>query len=154
MLIGSRVSISIGVVAVLISLIVGIFLADRRVFWRKVDAVIMWLVNIIWSIPTLLLVITLALGKGFWQVLLLGLTMWVEVARVVRGQVISVKEMQYVTAARALGLGFRIIFNHISPNIMAPVIVISAANFASAILVESGLSFLVGLGAPPSWEVL
>jgi peptide/nickel transport system permease protein len=67
MLIGSRVSISIGVVAVLISLIVGIFWCDRRVFWRKVDAVIMWLVNIIWSIPTLLLVIaiTLALGKVF-----------------------------------------------------------------------------------------
>jgi peptide/nickel transport system permease protein len=114
MLIGSRVSISIGVVAVLISLIVGIFLADRRVFWRKVDAVIMWLVNIIWSIPTLLLVITLALGKGFWQVLLLGLTMWVEVARVVRGQVISVKEMQYVTAARALGFGISELFLIIS----------------------------------------
>jgi peptide/nickel transport system permease protein len=97
----------------------------------------------------------LALGKGFWQVFVaVGLTMWVEVARVVRGQVISVKEMQYVTAAGALGFGdFRIIFNHILPNIMAPVIVISAANFASAILVESGLSFL-GLGAQPpipSW---
>jgi peptide/nickel transport system permease protein len=158
MLIGSRVSISIGVVAVLISLIVGIFFgAIGGYFGGKVDAVIMWLVNIIWSIPTLLLVIaiTLALGKGFWQVFVaVGLTMWVEVARVVRGQVISVKEMQYVTAARALGFGdFRIIFNHILPNIMAPVIVISAANFASAILVESGLSFL-GLGAQPpipSW---
>ncbi|WP_016988228.1 ABC transporter permease [Flavobacterium sp. ACAM 123] len=158
MLIGSRVSISIGIVAVLISLIVGIFFgAIGGYFGGKVDAVIMWLVNIIWSIPTLLLVIaiTLALGKGFWQVFVaVGLTMWVEVARVVRGQVISVKEMQYVTAARALGFGdFRIIFNHILPNIMAPVIVISAANFASAILVESGLSFL-GLGAQPpipSW---
>lgn len=158
MLIGSRVSISIGVVAVLISLIVGIFFgAIGGYFGGKVDALIMWLVNIIWSIPTLLLVIaiTLALGKGFWQVFVaVGLTMWVEVARVVRGQVISVKEMQYVTAARALGFGdFRIIFNHILPNIMAPVIVISAANFASAILVESGLSFL-GLGAQPpipSW---
>ena len=158
MLIGSRVSISIGVVAVLISLIVGIFFgAVGGYFGGKVDGVIMWLVNIIWSIPTLLLVIaiTLALGKGFWQVFVaVGLTMWVEVARVVRGQVISVKEMQYVTAARALGFGdFRIIFNHILPNIMAPVIVISAANFASAILVESGLSFL-GLGAQPpipSW---
>jgi peptide/nickel transport system permease protein len=80
-----------------------------------------------------------------------GLTMWVEVARVVRGQVISVKEMQYVTAARALGFGDPIIFNHILPNIMAPV-VISAANFASAILVESGLSFL-GLGAQPLYLV-
>ncbi|SEA61503.1 peptide/nickel transport system permease protein [Flavobacterium gillisiae] len=158
MLIGSRVSISIGIVAVLISLVVGIFFgAIGGYFGGKVDAFIMWLVNIIWSIPTLLLVIaiTLALGKGFWQVFVaVGLTMWVEVARVVRGQVISVKEMQYVTAARALGFGdFRIIFNHILPNIMAPVIVISAANFASAILVESGLSFL-GLGAQPpipSW---
>lgn len=158
MLIGSRVSISIGIVAVFISLVVGIFFgAIGGYFGGKVDALIMWLVNIIWSIPTLLLVIaiTLALGKGFWQVFIaVGLTMWVEVARVVRGQVISVKEMQYVTAARALGFGdFRIIFNHILPNIMAPVIVISAANFASAILVESGLSFL-GLGAQPpipSW---
>jgi peptide/nickel transport system permease protein len=117
----------------------------------------MWLVNIIWSIPTLLLVIaiTLALGKGFWQVFVaVGLTMWVEVARVVRGQVISLKQSQFVTAARALGYkNSRIIFNHILPNSMAPVIVISAANFASAILVESGLSFL-GLGAQPpipSW---
>ncbi|RZJ65510.1 MAG: ABC transporter permease, partial [Flavobacterium sp.] len=83
-----------------------------------------------------------------------GLTMWVEVARVVRGQVMSIKQMQFVTAARALGYrNSRIIFNHILPNSMAPVIVISAANFASAILVESGLSFL-GLGAQPpipSW---
>ena len=158
MLIGSRVSLSIGFVAVFISLIVGIFFgAIGGYFGGKTDAFVMWLVNIIWSIPTLLLVIaiTLTLGKGFWQVFVaVGLTMWVEVARVVRGQVISVKEMQYVTAARALGFGnFRIIFNHILPNIMAPVIVISAANFASAILVESGLSFL-GLGAQPpipSW---
>ncbi|OYU82163.1 MAG: peptide transporter [Flavobacterium sp. BFFFF1] len=158
MLVGSRVSLSIGFVAVFISLVVGIFFGSiGGYFGGKADAFVMWLVNIIWSIPTLLLVIaiTLALGKGFWQVFVaVGLTMWVEVARVVRGQVISVKEMQYVTAARALGFGdFRIIFNHILPNIMAPVIVISAANFASAILVESGLSFL-GLGAQPpipSW---
>jgi peptide/nickel transport system permease protein len=158
MLVGSRVSISIGFVAVFISLIVGIFFgAIGGYFGGRTDAFVMWLVNIIWSIPTLLLVIaiTLALGKGFWQVFVaVGLTMWVEVARVVRGQIISVKEMQYVTAARALGFGnARIIFNHILPNIMAPVIVISAANFASAILVESGLSFL-GLGAQPpipSW---
>ncbi len=158
MLIGSRVSIAIGFVAVLISVIVGLFFgALGGYFGGKIDAFVMWLVNIIWSIPTLLLVIaiTLALGKGFWQVFVaVGLTMWVEVARVVRGQIISVKEMQYVTAAKALGYSHgRIIINHILPNIMAPVIVISAANFASAILVESGLSFL-GLGAQPpipSW---
>jgi peptide/nickel transport system permease protein len=158
MLVGSRVSISIGFVAVLISVIVGLFFGALGGYYGgKVDALVMWLVNVIWSIPTLLLVIaiTLALGKGFWQVFVaVGLTMWVEVARVVRGQIISVKEMQYVTAARALGFSnIRIIVNHILPNIMAPVIVISAANFASAILVESGLSFL-GLGAQPpipSW---
>ncbi len=158
MLVGSRVSISIGFVAVFISLIVGIFFgAIGGYFGGKIDAFVMWLVNIIWSIPTLLLVIaiTLSLGKGFWQVFVaVGLTMWVEVARVVRGQIISVKEMQFVTAARALGYNdLRIIVHHILPNIMAPVIVISAANFASAILVESGLSFL-GLGAQPpvpSW---
>jgi len=158
MIIGSRISLSIGFIAVFISLVVGIFFgALGGYFGGKTDAFVMWLVNIIWSIPTLLLVIaiTLTLGKGFWQVFVaVGLTMWVEVARVVRGQVISLKEMQYITAAKALGFGhFRIIFNHILPNIMAPVIVISAANFASAILVESGLSFL-GLGAQPpipSW---
>uniref|UniRef100_UPI00404BA352 ABC transporter permease n=1 Tax=Flavobacterium sp. TaxID=239 RepID=UPI00404BA352 len=158
MIIGSRVSLSVGFIAVFISLIVGLFFgALGGYFGGKVDAFVMWLVNIIWSIPTLLLVIaiTLALGKGFWQVFVaVGLTMWVEVARVVRGQVISLKQMQYVTAARALGFSdFRIIFKHILPNALAPIIVISAANFASAVLIESGLSFL-GLGAQPptpSW---
>jgi peptide/nickel transport system permease protein len=106
----------------------------------------------------LVIAITLALGKGFWQVFIaVGLTMWVEVARVVRGQLISAKEMQYVEAAKALGFSnFRIIFKHILPNIMAPVIVISAANFAGAILMESGLSFL-GIGAQPpipSWGAM
>lgn len=161
MLIGSRISLSVGFVAVFISLILGIFLGSiGGYFGGKADAFVMWIVNIIWSIPTLLLVIaiTLTLGKGFWQVFVaVGLTMWVEVARVVRGQIISVKEMQFVVAARALGFSdFRIIVNHILPNIMAPIIVISAANFASAILVESGLSFL-GLGAQPpipSWGAM
>ena len=158
MLIGIRISLAIGFVAVFISLVIGITMgAIAGYFGGKVDAVIMWLINVTWSIPTLLLVIaiTLALGKGFWQVFIaVGLTMWVEVARVVRGQVMSVKQMQYVTAARALGYtDFRIITKHILPNSMAPVIIISAANFAGAILIESGLSFL-GIGAQPpipSW---
>ena len=158
MLIGIRISLAIGFVAVFISLLIGITLgAVAGYFGGKVDAAIMWLINVTWSIPTLLLVIaiTLALGKGFWQVFIaVGLTMWVEVARVVRGQVMSVKQMQYVTAARALGFkDWRIITRHILPNSMAPVIIISAANFASAILIESGLSFL-GIGAQPpmpSW---
>ncbi|HNQ27261.1 MAG TPA: ABC transporter permease [Aquaticitalea sp.] len=160
-LVGARISFFIGFVAVFISLVVGIVMGSLAgYFGGKVDAFIMWLINVTWSIPTLLLVIaiTLALGKGFWQVFIaVGLTMWVEVARIVRGQIISAKEMQYVTAARALGFSdFRIITRHILPNIMGPVIVISAANFASAILVESGLSFL-GIGAQPpmaSWGAM
>ena len=160
-LVGARISFFIGFIAVFISLVVGILMGSLAgYFGGKVDALIMWFINVSWSIPTLLLVIaiTLALGKGFWQVFIaVGLTMWVEVARVVRGQVMSVKEMQYVTAARALGFNdFRIITRHILPNIMAPVIVISAANFAAAILIESGLSFL-GIGAQPpmsSWGAM
>jgi len=160
-LVGARISFFIGFVAVFISLFIGVFMGSiAGYFGGKVDAFIMWVINVTWSIPTLLLVIaiTLALGKGFWQVFIaVGLTMWVEVARVVRGQIISAKEMQYVTAARALGFNnFRIITKHILPNIMAPVIVISAANFAGAILIESGLSFL-GIGAQPpmaSWGAM
>ena len=160
-LVGARISFFIGFVAVFISLIIGVLMGSLAgYFGGKVDIVIMWLINVTWSIPTLLLVIaiTLALGKGFWQVFIaVGLTMWVEVARVVRGQIISAKEMQYVTAARALGFSdLRIITKHILPNIMAPVIVISAANFAAAILIESGLSFL-GIGAQPpmaSWGAM
>ena len=160
-LVGARISFSIGFVAVFISLLIGVFLGSiAGYFGGKLDALIMWVINVTWSIPTLLLVIaiTLALGKGFWQVFIaVGLTMWVEVARIVRGQVMSVKEMQYVTAARALGFtDSRIIIKHILPNILAPVIVISAANFAAAILIESGLSFL-GIGAQPpmsSWGAM
>jgi peptide/nickel transport system permease protein len=160
-LIGSRISFFIGFIAVFISLIIGIIMGSLAgYFGGRTDALIMWIINVTWSIPTLLLVIaiTLVLGKGFWQVFIaVGLTMWVEVARVIRGQMISVKEMQYVTAARALGFNdFRIITRHILPNIMAPVIVISAANFAAAILIESGLSFL-GIGAQPpmaSWGAM
>jgi ABC-type dipeptide/oligopeptide/nickel transport system permease subunit len=125
-----------------------------------VDKIIMWLINVTWSIPTLLLVIaiTLALGKGFWQVFIaVGLTMWVEVARLVRGQVKILKERKFVVAAKVMGFGdFRIIMFHILPNIISPIIVISAANFAASILIESGLSFL-GLGAQPpmiSWGLM
>jgi len=157
-LIGTRISFFIGFIAVFISLLLGISLgAVAGYFGGRTDAFIMWIINVTWSIPTLLLVIaiTFALGKGFWQVFIaVGLTMWVEVARVVRGQILSTKKMQYIEAAKALGFSnFRIIFKHILPNIIAPIIVISAANFAASILIESGLSFL-GIGAQPptpSW---
>ena len=158
LIIGTRISLSVGFISVAISLLIGIFLgAIAGYFGGAVDAFISWFINVIWAIPTLLLVIaiTFALGKGFWQVFVaVGLTMWVEVARVVRGQFMSLREKEFTEAARALGYrDFRIIFRHILPNAMAPVIVISAANFASAILLEAGLSFLgIGVQPPmPSW---
>lgn len=158
LLLGTRISFSVGFVSVVISLIIGIPLgAIAGYYGGWVDKVVMWFINVVWSIPTLLLVIaiTLALGKGFWQVFIaVGFTMWVEVARIVRGQVLGAKEKEYVKAAEVLGFSdFRIIFKHLLPNVLAPVIVISAANFAAAILIESGLSFL-GIGAQPpmpSW---
>jgi peptide/nickel transport system permease protein len=161
LLLGTRVSLSVGFISVLISLIVGIFIGAMGGFFRGwIDDIIVWFINVVWSIPTLLLVIaiTFALGKGFWQVFIaVGLTMWVEVARIVRGQILSLREKEFVEAARALGFrNFRIIFRHILPNTMGPVIVISAANFAAAILIEAGLSFLgIGVQPPmPSWGAM
>lgn len=160
-LVGVRVSLSVGLVTVLISLSIGVLLGALSGYFRgTVDDVITWFINVIWSIPTLLLVfaITVALGKGFWQVFIaIGLTMWVNVARLIRGQVLSVREMEYVEAARALGFSHgRIIFRHVLPNVMGPVMVVAASNFASAIVIEAGLSFLgVGVQAPqPSWGLM
>jgi len=158
LIIGSRVSLSVGFISVAISLIVGILLGSLAGYYRgKTDDIIMWFINVVWSIPTLLLVIaiTFALGRGFWQIFIaVGLTMWVEVARVVRGQILSIREKEFIEAGVALGFSnSRIILKHIIPNILSPVIVISAANFAAAILIEAGLSFLgIGIQPPmPSW---
>ena len=125
-MIGSRVSLSVGFIAIIIALLIGITLGALAAYYGGwVDNVIVWLINVVWSIPTILLVIaiTFALGKGFWQVFIaVGLTMWVDIARVVRGQVFSIKEKEYVEAARALGYRTpRIIFKHILPNILGAV---------------------------------
>jgi peptide/nickel transport system permease protein len=157
-MLGTRVSMSIGIIAVFISLLIGVFIGLISGYYGGLtDQILMMVINIFWSIPTLLLVIafTLALGKGFWQVYVaVGLTMWVEVARVVRGQVISEKNKDYITATKVLGFSdSRVFFKHLIPNIIGPILIISAANFASAILIESGLSFL-GIGSQPpipSW---
>lgn len=161
LIIGTRISLSVGFISVFISLVLGILIGALGGYYRGwIDHVILWFINVVWSIPTLLLVIaiTFALGKGFWQVFIaVGLTMWVEVARVVRGQVMGIREKEFVEAGRALGFSdFRIIFHHILPNVMAAVIVISASNFASAILIEAGLSFLgLGIQPPvPSWGAM
>lgn len=161
LLIGTRISLAVGFIAVAISLTIGIVLGlFAGYFGGKTDAIIRWCINVIWSIPTLLLVfaVTLLLGKGFWQVFIaVGLTMWVNVARMVRGQTLAAKTLDYVTAAKVLGFGnLRILFKHILPNIAAPVIVIAANNFAGAIVIEAGLSFLgIGVQPPqPSWGLM
>lgn len=161
LIVGVRVSLGVGLVTVVISLTIGLSLGSLAGFFRgRTDDIITWFMNVIWGIPTLLLVfaITLVLGKGFWQVFIaVGLTMWVNVARLVRGQVLNVRELEYVEAARALGFSnTRIIARHIIPNIIGPVMVIAASNFASAIVIEAGLSFLgVGVQPPqPSWGLM
>ncbi len=161
LLFGARISLAIGFVSVLISLVVGITLGSLAGFFGGIiDNTIMWVMTVVWSIPSVMLVIaiSLALGKGLWVAFVaVGLTTWVEVARVVRGQILTIKEKTFVEAARALGMSdFRIIFKHILPNLYSALIVIATSNFASAILVEAGLSFL-GLGVQPpmpSWGMM
>lgn len=158
LILGIRVSLSVGLMAVLISLFIGVGLgALAGYFGGKTDAAISWFMNVIWSLPSLLLIIAIsfALGKGFWQIFIaVGLSTWVDVARLVRGQVLALKEVEFVEASKALGYSsLRIIIKHILPNIAGPILVVASANFASAILLETGLSFL-GFGAQPpmaSW---
>lgn len=161
LLIGARVSIGVGLVAVLLSLSIGVFLgAVAGYFGGWVDSLVMFVVNIFWSVPTLLLVfaLTLTLGKGFWEIFVaIDLTMWVGAARLIRGQVLVLREMDYVIAAKAIGASSsRIIIRHILPNIAGPIIVVAASNFAAAILIEAGLSFLgIGIQPPqPSWGLM
>ena len=161
LMIGTRISLFVGLISVAISLLIGILMGAISGFFRGwVDDIVMWFINVVWSIPTLLLVIaiTLVLGKGIFPIFIaVGLTMWVETARVVRGQILSVREKEFVEAGRALGFSnMRIIIRHVLPNVMGPVIVISANNFASAILIEAGLSYLgIGVRRPtPSWGMM
>lgn len=161
LILGARVSLSVGFIAVAISLFIGIVLGSTAGYLRgRYDDFVMWLINVVWSIPTLLMVIalTMVLGKGFWQIFVaVGLTMWVEVARVVRGQVMGIREKEFIDAAKIMGFGTgRIIFRHILPNVLGPVMIIAAGNFATAILLEAGLSFLgIGVQPPiPSWGTM
>jgi ABC-type dipeptide/oligopeptide/nickel transport system permease subunit len=158
LILGTRVSLGIGLMAVMVSLLLGVSLGAMAGFFRgRVDQVIMWFVSVVWSIPTLLLAIALAfvMGKGTWQLFVaIGISSWVEVARIVRGQIFSLREQQFVEATKALGYRWpRVIVRHMLPNVLSPLIIVAAANFASAILMEAGLSFLgVGVQPPaPSW---
>jgi peptide/nickel transport system permease protein len=162
LILGTRISLGIGFVAVLISLVIGITIgAVGGYFGGAIDKLMVFLMTVVWSVPGIMLVIAISLAldsKGVWVAFVaVGLTMWVEVARVVRGQILSLKEKTYVEAARVLGVPqYNIIFRHLLPNMIGPLIVIATANFASAILIEAGLSFL-GLGVQPpspSWGMM
>lgn len=153
LILGARVSLAVGFVSVIISLLLGIIVGSLAgYFGGWVDASLSWVMNILWALPALLLVIAIsfALGKGLWQIFIaVGMSMWVEVGRLVRGQVISLKHTEFVEAARSMGFNnARIIRRHILPNIIGPILVLASSNFASAILLEAGLSFL-GFGAQP-----
>lgn len=155
---GSVASIVVGLVSVIIALILGLTIGVAAGYYGGwIDRLLSWVVNVFWSVPAILLVISVALvlGKGMLALVIgIGLILWVEMAQVVRGEVISLREREFVKAARLMGLShWQIIRSHIVPNALGPVAILSASNFADAILMEAGLSFLgVGIQPPePSW---
>ncbi|MEK6693026.1 MAG: ABC transporter permease [Nitrospirota bacterium] len=155
---GSRISISVGFVAVGIATIIGIILgAISGYYGGWLDSVIMRFVDIMLSIPTFFLILAVIafLGPSILNIMIIiGLTSWMGVARLVRAEFLTLKEREFVIAARGLGAkDIRIIFGHIMPNSLSPVIVSAILGVASAILVESALSFLgIGVQPPtPSW---
>jgi peptide/nickel transport system permease protein len=156
---GARISLSIGFIAVGIGVMLGTLLgALAGYFGKAVDTVIMRFTDMMLAIPRLvLLIVVIALfdRPDIWMVvIILGLTGWMSVARIVRGEILSLREREFVQAAKALGMSdFRIITRHILPNTLAPVIVFATLGIGNTILVEAGLSFL-GLGVQPptpSW---
>lgn len=160
-LFGARMSLSVGIFTALFALIVGTFLGGiAGYFGGWIDRLIMHLVDLFFIFPSLLLAIllTLVFGKGFFGIFIaLGMTAWVTQARLVRGQVLQAREMNYVEAARAVGVhDFMILFRHILPNLWGPMIVSLTVQIPAVIMAESFLSFL-GLGLQPpfsSWGTL
>jgi len=155
---GSRVSLAVGIISESIAIFIGVLLGAMAGYFRgKTDAVIMWVINVVWAFPSILFIIALSvvLGKGFWQAFVaIGLTGWVDIARIVRGQFFSLRETEYIEATKAIGFKApRVILKHMLPNSMGPVIVTGTVGLATAILFEASLSFL-GLGVQPptaSW---
>jgi peptide/nickel transport system permease protein len=151
---GARVSLVVGLSALAISGVIGLMVGlVAGYFGGLVDDVVMRVADIQLSFPTILLALTImaVLGGGLDKlILVLGLTGWVQYGRIVRGQVLSLKQEEFVLAARATGEAqWRILFQHILPNLWSPVIVMASFTVASNIVAEASLSFL-GVGVPPS----
>jgi peptide/nickel transport system permease protein len=152
MLQGAWVSLTVGFVAVGISVVIGIFLGGIAGYYPRTDALIMRLVDIMLCFPSFFLILTVValLPASLYNIMIvIGLTSWMGTTRFVRAEFLSLREQDFVSAARALGVGdMRIIFRHIMPNAVAPVLVSATIGIATAILTEAGLSFL-GFGVPP-----
>ncbi|WP_417247980.1 ABC transporter permease [Celeribacter sp.] len=165
MLSGGRVSISVGLTAMGLSLIVGTFIGVLAGYWKRLDGLLMRLTDLFLALPLLplLLVIImlfrdplramfgLEIGIFMLIVFVIGITSWMQTARIVRGDVLALKEREYVLAARSIGTpSRRVVSRHILPNIMSPIMVSATLGIANAIITESALSFL-GLGFPPDY---
>ncbi|PLX31820.1 MAG: ABC transporter permease [Ignavibacteria bacterium] len=159
---GSRVSLSLGFVAVLLSVSLGTLIGLLAGYYGKyADSILMRLVDILLAFPALFLILiiisafeSIAVPRVVLIVLVLGLTSWMGISRLVRGEVLSVKEREFVLAARALGIGHaRILSKHILPNILTPIIVNATLRIGGIILVEAALSYLnIGVQQPTaSW---
>ncbi|HSH72988.1 MAG TPA: ABC transporter permease [Methylophilaceae bacterium] len=158
MLFGARISLLVGIVAVGIATVIGIVLGAISGYYRGwVDVTIMRLVDVMLSIPTFFLILAVIafLTPSIWNIMIvIGLTSWMGVTRLVRAEFLSLQGREFVLAAQTLGAkDFRLIFTHLLPNSLTPIIVSSVLGIASAVLVESGLSFLgLGVQAPQaSW---
>ena len=158
LLYGARISLSVGVVAVSVYTALGLILGSLAGYYGGwVDSLLMRLADVVMAFPSLVLIITIAsvVGPSIYNVMLvIGLLGWPPIARIVRGMFLSLRKREFVVAAQASGVGSpRLIWRHLVPNVLAPVIVAATYGMASAILIEAGLSFL-GLGVQPptaSW---
>jgi len=155
---GARISLAVGFVAVGIATVIGIFFGALAGYYGGwAERIIMRFIDIMLTIPTFFLILAVIafIEPSIWNIMIvIGLTSWMGVARLVRAEFLSVKEREYVLAAKAIGASdFRIIFRHIMINSMAPVLVSAVLGIAGAVLVESALSFLgIGVQPPtPSW---
>jgi oligopeptide transport system permease protein len=158
---GGRISLTVGLVATFVALFIGVtYGAVSGYFGGKLDAVMMRIVDILYALPFAIFVILLMVFFGrniFLLFIAIGAVEWLTMARIVRGQVMTIKRMEYIEAARALGLGRRrIIFRHVIPNVLGPVIVYTTLTIPAVMLLEAFLSFLgLGVQAPmSSWGVL
>ncbi|NVK46202.1 MAG: ABC transporter permease [Rhodobacteraceae bacterium] len=165
MLQGGQVSISVGLTAMFLSLVLGTFVGVLAGYWKKLDGILMRLTDLFLALPLLPLLLVIIMlfrdplrsvfgletGIFILIVFVIGITSWMQTARIVRGDVLALKEREYVLAARSIGTpSNRIVSRHILPNIMSPIMVSATLGIANAIITESALSFL-GLGFPPDY---